>query len=268
MPVPRPSPPRGLRATTRRRSRGRWRDAADRSRPDALEAGASAWRRGRRCLPRREARAHALADRVHPGQRRGEGGRALRPAARVGPEDVVLVTDSRTPSRRAARRPTRWSTRSATDLPVPGQLVADRVGARRAEGSYLAVPTRRGTLRPWRRTWSPCRPKAGWRRPRGEGTATKSSGSRRRVRSRTGRWRRSSPDPAGGAEPTWPGASSGRCARRSGGAGLRRGVPGGPEAALPHGSPGDGRSLEAVLLFDFGAQVEGYRSDCPDAVRG
>jgi Xaa-Pro aminopeptidase len=37
---------------------------------------------------------------------------------------------------------------------------------------------------------------------------------------------------------------------------------GGPEAALPHGSPGD-RPVErgAVLLFDFGAQVAGYRSD-------
>jgi Xaa-Pro aminopeptidase len=36
----------------------------------------------------------------------------------------------------------------------------------------------------------------------------------------------------------------------------------GPEAALPHGSPGHRpvRSGE-VLLFDFGAQVEGYRSD-------
>jgi Xaa-Pro aminopeptidase len=36
----------------------------------------------------------------------------------------------------------------------------------------------------------------------------------------------------------------------------------GPEAALPHGSPGL-RPVQsgAVLLFDFGAQVEGYRSD-------
>jgi Xaa-Pro aminopeptidase len=36
----------------------------------------------------------------------------------------------------------------------------------------------------------------------------------------------------------------------------------GPEAALPHGAPGD-RPVRAgeVLLFDFGAQVEGYRSD-------
>jgi Xaa-Pro aminopeptidase/Xaa-Pro dipeptidase len=36
----------------------------------------------------------------------------------------------------------------------------------------------------------------------------------------------------------------------------------GPEAALPHGSPGD-RPVVAgtVLLFDFGAQVAGYRSD-------
>jgi Xaa-Pro aminopeptidase len=36
----------------------------------------------------------------------------------------------------------------------------------------------------------------------------------------------------------------------------------GPEAALPHGSPGD-RPVAAgqVLLFDFGAQVDGYRSD-------
>jgi Xaa-Pro aminopeptidase len=36
----------------------------------------------------------------------------------------------------------------------------------------------------------------------------------------------------------------------------------GPEAALPHGSPGDRPVVPgAVLLFDFGAQVEGYRSD-------
>ncbi len=36
----------------------------------------------------------------------------------------------------------------------------------------------------------------------------------------------------------------------------------GPEAALPHGSPG-ARPLRggSVLLFDFGAQVDGYRSD-------
>jgi Xaa-Pro aminopeptidase len=36
----------------------------------------------------------------------------------------------------------------------------------------------------------------------------------------------------------------------------------GPEAALPHGSPGQ-RPVQAgaVLLFDFGAQVDGYRSD-------
>ena len=36
----------------------------------------------------------------------------------------------------------------------------------------------------------------------------------------------------------------------------------GPEAALPHGSPGDRPVRDgAVLLFDFGAQVAGYRSD-------
>ena len=36
----------------------------------------------------------------------------------------------------------------------------------------------------------------------------------------------------------------------------------GPQAALPHGSPGDRPVLDrAVLLFDFGAQVDGYRSD-------
>ena len=36
----------------------------------------------------------------------------------------------------------------------------------------------------------------------------------------------------------------------------------GPEAALPHGVPGDRPILDgAVLLFDFGAQVAGYRSD-------
>ena len=36
----------------------------------------------------------------------------------------------------------------------------------------------------------------------------------------------------------------------------------GPEAALPHGAPADRPVLEdRVLLFDFGAQVAGYRSD-------
>ena len=36
----------------------------------------------------------------------------------------------------------------------------------------------------------------------------------------------------------------------------------GPQAALPHGSPADRPVLDAqVLLFDFGAQVDGYRSD-------
>ena len=36
----------------------------------------------------------------------------------------------------------------------------------------------------------------------------------------------------------------------------------GPEAALPHGAPGDRPvRADAVLLFDFGAQVAGYRSD-------
>jgi len=36
----------------------------------------------------------------------------------------------------------------------------------------------------------------------------------------------------------------------------------GPEAALPHGSPGERPVLDrAVLLFDYGAQVAGYRSD-------
>ena len=36
----------------------------------------------------------------------------------------------------------------------------------------------------------------------------------------------------------------------------------GPEAALPHGAPGDRPVIDgAVLLFDFGAQVGGYRSD-------
>ena len=36
----------------------------------------------------------------------------------------------------------------------------------------------------------------------------------------------------------------------------------GPEAALPHGAPGERPVLDgSVLLFDFGAQVAGYRSD-------
>jgi Xaa-Pro aminopeptidase len=52
---------------------------------------------------------------------------------------------------------------------------------------------------------------------------------------------------------------------RGGGArGLAFGVAclSGPQAALPHGSPRDEPIRDgAVLLFDFGAQVDGYRSD-------
>ena len=33
----------------------------------------------------------------------------------------------------------------------------------------------------------------------------------------------------------------------------------GARAALPHGSPGDAGPAGEVLLFDFGAQVAGYR---------
>jgi len=51
---------------------------------------------------------------------------------------------------------------------------------------------------------------------------------------------------------------------RTGGAdGLAFGsLPAGPDAALPHGSP-SGREvlIGQVLLFDFGATVDGYRSD-------
>ena len=36
----------------------------------------------------------------------------------------------------------------------------------------------------------------------------------------------------------------------------------GPAAALPHGAPSGARlERSAVVLFDFGAQVDGYRSD-------
>ncbi len=52
--------------------------------------------------------------------------------------------------------------------------------------------------------------------------------------------------------------------RTGGGDGLAFGVAclSGPQAALPHGSPGDRPVLDGtVLLFDFGATVDGYRSD-------
>ena len=74
------------RPTSRRRrmqrARARWRDAERSQLPGRLERlRARMAAEGVEGLLRREARAHALADRVHPGRWRGEGGRALRPAA-------------------------------------------------------------------------------------------------------------------------------------------------------------------------------------------
>src|SRR3990172_7809565 len=66
--------------------------------------------------------------------------------------------------------------------------------------------------------------------------------------------RRSCPPPCGPGWPTRPGGAEALA--------FDVAVLGGAEAALPHGSPGDRPIVEGqVLLFDFGAQVAGYRSD-------
>ncbi len=80
----------------------------------------------------------------------------------------------------------------------------------------------------------------------------------------TGPWRRSCPRSSAGSTERDLALRLEWLIRTGGADGLAFDVAclAGPEAALPHGSPGD-RPIVAgqVLLFDFGAQVDGYRSD-------
>ena len=151
----------------------------------------------------------------------------------------------------------------------PAGALGDRSSSRSGRGASPSRPgscrTRSGGgSRPRRRTSSSSRSRAGSRPIGRSRSRPSSSGSPPRARSRIGRSRRCC-------------RRSGRAPRsaslalelewllRTGGAEAVAFDPTclvGPKAALPHGSPSDARSEPgSVVLFDFGAQVDGYRSD-------
>jgi Xaa-Pro aminopeptidase len=100
--------------------------------------------------------------------------------------------------------------------------------------------------------WSWLRPARGWRSRERSRSPRRSNGSGRPARSRTGPTER---DVALSLE--WEIRTGGAEALAFDVACLA-----GANAALPHGSPGDDEICTGrVLLFDFGAMVDGYRSD-------
>ena len=133
--TPGTSPPAPDAAT-----RARWLEADRAHRPGAPRAAPGAPRgRGRRRLLRRQARAHALADGLHPRRRRGEGRRALRPVpGRGGPRDGRhgLPLHGPGPARGHGRRS--W-TRSATTWPAAWPRLLAEVGGRRVAVEAAAV---------------------------------------------------------------------------------------------------------------------------------
>ena len=145
-----PTPARACpsRPTSRRRPTQRPAPAGARpsgaARPAASSASARAWRpSGRRRLLRRPARAHALPDRVHPGRRRGEGRRALRPVPGLGPTRSSCSPTAGTRSRRAARRPTprveRRHLRPRGALAGAARVASGRAAVGRRGGRRLAT---------------------------------------------------------------------------------------------------------------------------------
>ena len=183
-------------------------------------------RRGRRSSPTRATRSRRATRGARRPARRG----LPRPAEPLaGPRRVRRGAARGGRGRlRARRRPGRGSPRPRPDVelvPVEGWVEADRA----VKEAGRARARRRG-LR--------------GRRPRARGAAARDPAGRDRGRPRAA-------------------ARVADADRRRRGARVRRGVPGrsagGPAARVARRAAG--RSTGAVLLFDFGAQVDGYRSD-------
>ena len=130
----------------------------------------------------------------------------------VGPEDVVLVTDSRYTIQARREAPDAVVDEIGYDLAA---LLAAAPGAgggpARGRGGHRGLRTRCGSgWPPRRRTWSSSRPTAGSRRCGPSRPPTRSSGSPRPAPWPIGRWRpccrRSGPE---SRSTTWPCASSG-----------------------------------------------------------
>ena len=245
--------------------RGRWRDSDRQARPQRVArlrarfaaAGVDAYF-GIRPEHSRYLTGFVLAD----GEEKvaGTSGSFL-----IGGEEIVLLADSRYAIQARSEAPDARVVDGPRDL---AQRMADtrRVGRR-------ATNRRRGSADPVRGLAEARGCRAGRRARTGRGLARDGPSDQGaggdRARRRGMRGRRSSA--RGCAAAGGPGATEHELAldlewrMRTGGAEarrLRRRCLVGPNAALPHGSPSDASVRSgAVVLFDFGAQVDGYRSD-------
>ncbi len=184
----------------------------------------------------------------------------------VGGDEVVVLADSRYTIQARREAPDARVVEAYNDLP---DALAGARGVGRGPPGRRSRPassrTRCGdaSRRP-PRTSSSCRSRAGSRPTGRSRSRPSSSGSRPPVPSPTGRSPRCCPR-SGRASTEADLALRLEWLIRTGGAeALAFDVAclAGPEAALPHGAPGDRPVLDGpVLLFDFGAQVAGYRSD-------
>ena len=246
--------------------------------PRALERSASAWlaEDGVDAYFGARPREHALPDRLRAGRGRGEGRRRLGPVPRRRGRDASSWPTRATGSRRTRSARTRASRTSYGELAdalarscwtacgrsrAAGAGASRRVGGR---GGLVSHASGRGSRRR-RRTWSWCRPTAGSRRCARSRSPPSSSGSRAACAVADPALEATAAGhPAGrhGARPR-AGARVADAHRRRRGARVRRRLPlrapGGAAAWLARDAARS-RSGE-VLLFDFGAQVEGYRSD-------
>ena len=182
----------------------------------------------------------------------------------VGPDDVVVLTDSRYTIQARREAPDAAVDEIGYDLPAPG-APAGAVGARRVAVEAASCRTPCGCASPRRRpTSSSCRSTAGSRRCARQDARARSSGSPPPVPSPTARSPRSCRDPAGVTEHDlalrleWLMRTGGAEALAFDVAVPRRR----PRPRCRTARPGDRPVIAGeVLLFDFGAQVEGYRSD-------
>ena len=246
-------------------TRGRWREAERSHRPGRL-------RRLRARLAEAALDAYFGARREHmrwlTGLTLGEGEEKVAGHSGqflVGPDDVVLVTDSRYTVQARREAPDAVVDEIGYDLAAHWPRLTGRIGARRVAVEATAVSHALWTRLAEAAPDVELVPAGGWLEAM---RAEKTPDEVERIAAACAVADRAL---AALLPEIRPGATEHDLAlrlewlMRTGGAeALAFDVAclAGPEAALPHGSPGDRPVLaDAVLLFDFGAQVEGYRSD-------
>ena len=246
----------------------RWAEADRAARPARLGAAAGPVRERSRIDAyfglRREHMRYLTG--LRPRRRRGEGRRHTRASSSSGATRSSCSPIRATRSRPAARRRASRIVDAGYDLAGRWAELVASLGAKRvARRGRRSCRTRRGGgSRPPRRTSSSSRSRAGSRPIGRSRSRPSSSGSPPPARSRTGRSRRCCRR-SGRARPstTSRSSSSGCCgpaARRRSRSTRRASSVRAPRCRTARRPTRSSRPV-AVVLFDFGAQVDGYRSD-------